>query len=68
MNDTPTTLSALITQTQNATANQIASTTYLRSHAGMFSVIQGKAGLKAARTWLLGAALLDLDRKASGTP
>lgn len=68
MNDTPTTLSRLITATQTATATDLASRTYLRRHVGMFSVLQGKVGLKDARLWLLGAALLDLHSQASGLP
>ena len=68
MNDTPTTLSRLITATQTATATDLASRTYLRRHAGMFTVLQGKVGLKDARLWLLGAALLDLHSQASGLP
>ena len=68
MNDTPTTLSRLITATQTATATDLASRTYLRRHVGKFSVLQGKVGLKDARLWLLGAALLDLHSQASGLP
>ena len=35
-------------------------TPYLEKYAGMFSVLQGKAGLKVAREWLLGFAILEL--------
>lgn len=66
MTDYGITLSRLITQTQTATATDVAAMKYLREHAGMFNVIQGKVGLKVAREWLLGAALLDLHRQASG--
>lgn len=68
MNDTPTTLSQLITAIQNSTSTDVAARKYLRRHAGMFSVLQGKVGLKDARLWLLGAALLDLHSQASGLP
>lgn len=65
MSDYGITLSRLITQTQTATATDVSATNYLSDHAGMFNVVQGKAGLKVAREWLLGAALLDLYREAS---
>jgi len=66
MTDYAITLSRLITQTQTATATDVAATKLLRDHAGLFTVIQGKVGLKVAREWLLGMALLDLHRQASG--
>lgn len=67
MNDFAITLSRLVTQTQTASAQDLNAMPRLRNHAGMFMVIQGKMGLKLAREWLLGAALLDLHRQATGT-
>jgi hypothetical protein len=67
MNAMPITLSQLVTATQTATSADIPHVKYLRSHMGMFQVLQGKIGLKGARQWLLGAALLDLhSQSASG--
>jgi hypothetical protein len=65
MNAMPITLSQLVTATQTATATDLLQIKYLRSHAGMFSVLQGKIGLKGAREWLLGAALLDLNGQSA---
>ena len=52
------TLAQLITASQTATTSDLP-LTKLKEHAGMFQVIQGKVGLKAAREWLLGVALLE---------
>ena len=52
------TLAQLITASQTATTRDLP-LTKLKEHAGMFQVVQGKIGLKAAREWLLGVALLE---------
>ena len=65
MNVMPITLSQLVTATQTATAADMLQIKYLRDHAGMFSVLQGKIGLKGAREWLLGAALLDFHSQST---
>lgn len=62
------TLSQLVTWTQTATQTDVSARELLRDHLGMFTVIQGKLGLKVAREWLLGVALLDLHRQASSLP
>ncbi len=62
------TLSQLVTWTQTATQTDVSARELLRSHLGMFTVIQGKSGLKVAREWLLGVALLDLHSQATGLP
>ena len=59
MRNTPTTLGQLVTATQTATATDLPLIPYLKNHVGMFSVLQGKAGLKVAREWLLGIALTE---------
>ncbi len=60
MTNSRMTLGRLITRTQTATASDIAQIPYLKQHVGMFTVIQGKIGLKGAREWLLGIAILEL--------
>lgn len=60
MRNSPRTLGQLVTATQTSTTKDLPLIPYLRDHAGMFSVIQGKLGTKAAREWLLGIALLEL--------
>ena len=65
MKPTPITLSQLVTWTQTATQTDVSARELLRSHVGMFSVLQGKIGLKAAREWLLGVTLLDLHNEAT---
>tara|TARA_S200002703_G_scaffold148068_1_gene144393 strand:- start:471 stop:671 length:201 start_codon:yes stop_codon:yes gene_type:complete len=60
MRNTPTTLGQLVTATQTAKTPDVMATPYLEKYAGMFSVLQGKAGLKVAREWLLGIAILEL--------
>ena len=58
MRSSKKTLGVLITISQTATTRDIP-LTHLKQHSGMFQVIQGKIGLKAAREWLLGIAILE---------
>ena len=50
----------LCTICQTATASDLSLIPYLKHHAGMFMVLEGKLGRKMAREWLIGIAVVEL--------
>ena len=60
MRSMPKTLDQLCTICQTSTAADLPLIPYLKHHAGMFMVLEGKIGRKMAREWLIGVAVLEL--------